>query len=53
MWKNNDIVFDYYSDLIREEVLRKALKDPKAIKSNGRTDDAILLFAGTFAVYAI
>lgn len=51
MWKNNDIVFDYYSDLIREEALRKALKDPKAVKSNGRTDDAILLFAGTFVVY--
>lgn len=36
VWKNHNVIFDFYNDLIREEALQKALKSPKVSTPNGR-----------------
>lgn len=36
VWKNHDAVFHFYNDLIREDALRKALKEGKPKTGSGR-----------------
>lgn len=36
VWKNHDVIFDFYNDLIREDALRKALKGDKPKANGGR-----------------